>query len=49
MPWPIFLTLVVVGVAVDWERLPPFVSLVVAVLFAAFHFAFRSDPSDKWR
>jgi hypothetical protein len=49
MPWPIFLALAGVAIAVDWQRLPPFTSLVVAILFAAFALAFRSDPNDKWR
>jgi hypothetical protein len=49
MPWPIFLTVAVVAVSVDWTQLPPFTSLVVAILFAAFSLAFRSDSNDKWR
>jgi hypothetical protein len=44
------LIVAVLGAAVRWEALPPFTSLVVAILVVCGYFAFFSDTSYRdWR
>lgn len=49
LPWTVFLAFVAGAFLFDWEQLPPYTSLAVAIVIVAAVLVFdKPDRRDRW-